>query len=79
MARRLREKVKLVEKESQTVCVIVEGQTKTKEIEKEQNLFSEKLVKSLILCFVLMLYEPRHEKTGFLHMQKQRRRSLLRS
>ena len=22
-----------------------------------------------------LLYEPRHEKTGFLHMQKQRRRS----
>ena len=23
----------------------------------------------------LMSYEPRHEKTGFLHMRKQRRRS----
>ena len=22
-----------------------------------------------------LLYEPRHEKTGFLHMRKQRRRS----
>ena len=24
---------------------------------------------------VLFIFEPRHEKTGFLHMQKQRRRS----
>ena len=23
---------------------------------------------------ILTLYEPRHEKTGFLHMRKQRRR-----
>ena len=26
----------------------------------------------------VVLYEPRHEKTGFLHMRKQRRRSALR-
>ena len=24
------------------------------------------------------IYEPRHEKTGFLHMRKQRRRSVVR-
>ena len=31
------------------------------------------------LCFSLpRLYEPCHEKTGFLHMRKQRRRSALR-
>ena len=26
----------------------------------------------------LLLFEPRHEKTGFLHMRKQRRRSVVR-
>ena len=28
-----------------------------------------------IMTKTLLLYEPRREKTGFLHMQKQRRRS----
>ena len=26
-------------------------------------------------CVRCIIYEPRHEKTGFLHMRKQRRRS----
>ena len=29
----------------------------------------------IMIIGTLNVYEPRHEKTGFLHMQKQRRRS----
>ena len=38
-------------------------------------------VVALVLALILVMklnvasYEPRHEKTGFLHMRKQRRRS----
>ena len=49
MAKRQREKAKMA-KESQDAHVIVEGQINRKEIEKEikKNLFSDKVVKSLI-------------------------------
>ena len=43
--------------------------------------FPEKKIKDTvnsIECFVLFANEPRHEKTGFLHIRKQRRRSVVR-
>ena len=33
------------------------------------------IVSATVLCLLFGLYEPRREKTGFLHMRKQRRRS----
>ena len=33
------------------------------------------IVSATVLCLMFGLYEPRREKTGFLHMRKQRRRS----
>ena len=33
------------------------------------------LITAQLICAFVFAYEPRHEKTGFLHMRKQRRRS----
>ena len=41
---------------------------------KTEGIFNPKYSHNLVHCDEL--YEPRYEKTGFLHMQKQRRRSV---
>ena len=41
-------------------------------IENSQDPYQTALLSQSDLC---LLYEPHYEKTGFLHMQKQRRRS----
>ena len=45
------------------------------------NYLNKILFKPIVSCvfFRLVLYEPRRENTGFLHMRKQRRRSASRS
>ena len=50
------------------------GELKISQLTSENCPFLQ-LLKMMVYCIGVLTYELRHEKTGFLHMQKQRRRS----